>query len=114
MSPTETGRKAERAASAYLEMRGFEILERNFRRPRCEIDIIAVKDKVVQFVEVKYRRNDDQGSGFDAITSTKLRQMARGAHIWVEETKWAGEYMLSAIEVSGPSFAIMGFIENAF
>ena len=114
MSPTETGRKAERAASAYLEMRGFEILERNFRRPRCEIDIIAVKDKVVQFVEVKFRPDDDQVSGFDAITSTKLRQMARGAHIWVEETKWSGEYMLSAIEVSGPSFAIMGFIENAF
>ena len=114
MSPTEIGRKAERAASAYLEMRGFEILERNFRRPQCEIDIIATKDKVVQFVEVKYRRNDDQGSGFDAITSAKLRQMARGAHIWVEETKWSGEYLLSAIEVSGPTFAIMGFIENAF
>ncbi len=114
MSPTEIGRKAERAASAYLEMRGYEILERNFRRPRCEIDIIARKDQVVQFVEVKYRRNDDQGSGFDAITSTKLRQMARGAHIWVEESKWSGEYMLSAIEVSGPTFAIMGFIENAF
>lgn len=114
MSPTEIGRKAEQAASAYLEMRGFEILERNFRRPRCEIDIIATKDQVVQFVEVKYRRNDDQGSGFDAINSTKLRQMARGAQIWVEETKWPGEYMLSAIEVSGSGFVIMGFIENAF
>ena len=114
MSPTEIGRKAEQAASAYLEMRGFEIMERNFRRPRCEIDIIATKDQVVQFVEVKYRRNDNQGSGFDAITSSKLRQMARGAHIWVEETKWPGEYILSAIEVSGPTFAIMGFIENAF
>ena len=114
MSPTEIGRKAEKAASAYLEMRGFEIMERNYRRPRCEIDIIACKDHVVQFVEVKYRRNDDQGSGFDAITSIKLRQMARGAQIWVEETKWPGEFILSAIEVSGPTFAIMGFIENAF
>ena len=114
MSPTEIGRKAEQAASAYLEMRGFEILERNFRRPRCEIDIIARKAGVVQFVEVKYRHNDDQGGGFDAITSAKLRRMARGSQIWVEETKWSGEYILSAIEVSGPTFAIMGFIENAF
>jgi putative endonuclease len=114
MSSTETGRKAETAASAYLELRGFTILERNFRRPRCEIDIIAQKDNIVQFVEVKYRRNDDQGSGFDAITSTKLRQMARGAHIWVDESKYHGEYILSAVEVSGPDFVIMGFIENAF
>ncbi|MBC7707988.1 YraN family protein [Polaromonas sp.] len=114
MSPTEIGRKAEIAASAYLEMRGFTILERNFRRPRCEIDIIAQKDEIVHFVEVKYRRSDDQGSGFDAITSTKLRQMARGAHIWVDESKWRGEYVLSAIEVSGPTYTIMGFIENAF
>lgn len=114
MSTTETGRKAESAASAYLEMRGFEIMERNFRRPRCEIDIIATKAGVVHFVEVKYRRNDDQGSGFDAVTSAKLRQMARGAYIWVDETKWRGEFVLSAIEVSGPDFIIMGFIENAF
>ena len=114
MSTTETGRKAEIAASAYLEMRGFDILERNFRRPRCEIDIVAKKNDTVQFVEVKYRRNDDQSSGFDAITSTKLRQMTRAAHIWIDESKWRGEYVLSAVEVSGPDFVIMGFIENAF
>lgn len=114
MSSTEIGHKAERAASAYLEMRGFRILERNFRRPGCEIDIIACKNQVVQFVEVKYRRDDDQGSSLDTVTSAKLRQMARGAHIWVEETKWSGEYLMSVVEVSGSSFVIMGFIENAF
>ena len=114
MSSTETGRKAEIAASVYLEMRGFTILERNFRRPRCEIDIVANKGNVVYFVEVKYRRSYDQGSGFDAITATKLRQMAHGAHIWVDESKWHGEYVLSAIEVSGQDFVIMGFVENAF
>jgi len=114
MSTTETGKRAETAASAYLEMRGFTILERNFRRPRCEIDIIASRDNVVHFVEVKYRRSDDQGSGFDAITPTKIRQMARGAHIWVDESKWHGEFVLSAVEVSGLEFSIMGFIENVY
>lgn len=114
MSTTEIGKKAETAASAYLEMRGFTILERNFRRPKCEIDIIARKDNVVHFVEVKYRRTDDQGSGFDAITNTKLRQMARGAHIWVDESKWHGEYVLSAVEVADADFVIMGFIENVY
>ncbi len=114
MSTTETGKKAETAASAYLEMRGFTIHERNFRRPRCEIDIVASKDDVVHFVEVKYRRTDEQGSGFDAITPTKIRQMGRGAHIWVDESKWHGEYVLSAVEVSGKEFSIMGFIESVY
>lgn len=114
MSMTEIRRKAEAAASAYLEMRGFEILERNFRRPSCEIDIVARKDKIIHFVEVKYRRNENQGSGFDVITSAKLRQMARGARIWIDESKWPGEYILSAVELSGSDFVVMGFIENAF
>lgn len=114
MSTTETGRKAENAAKAYLEMRGFRILEQNFRRPNCEIDIIAVKDETVHFVEVKYRHNDDQGSGFDAITQTKLNRMRRAAVTWSQESKWRGERVLSAIEVSGPHFTIMGFIENVY
>jgi putative endonuclease len=112
MSSTETGRRAEAAAKVYLEMRGFKILEQNWRRPRAEVDIIAEKDGVIHFVEAKYRRDDAQGGGFDAITPTKLRQMRRGAEIWVEESKWRGEYVLSAIDISGRDFAIMGFVEN--
>ncbi len=75
MNSTEIGRKAEKAAATYLEMRGYRIVESNWRRPRCEIDIIAEKDGTVYFVEVKYRRNDDQGGGLEAITTTKLKQM---------------------------------------
>lgn len=114
MTSTETGRKAERAAAVYLEMRGFKIIEQNWRRPRCEIDIIATKDGVVHFVEVKYRFKDDQGSGLDAITPTKLKQMQRAAWTWVDESKWRGEYVLSAVEIAGPKFTVIGFIENVF
>lgn len=114
MTTTETGRKAEQAAVVYLEMRGFTVLEQNFRRPRCEIDIIASKDNTVHFVEVKYRKNDDQGGGLDAITNAKLRQMRLASQIWSQESKWHGDIVLSAIEVSGPTFIIMGFIENIF
>lgn len=111
---TETGRKAEQAASVYLEMRGFRVLERNWRRPRCEIDIIAEKDGVRHFIEVKYRANDDQGGGLEAITSSKLKQMRRAADTYVEEQKYRGEYVLSAIELAGRGFTVMSFIENVF
>lgn len=112
MTTTETGRKAEQAASVYLEMRGFKVIERNWRRPRCEIDIIAHKDGVIHFVEVKYRRNDGQGSGLEALTASKLRQMRAAAWAWVDETKYKGEYLLSGIEVAGSNFTILSFIEN--
>jgi putative endonuclease len=114
MSTTETGKKAEIAASVYLEMRGFKIIERNWRRPRCEIDIIAEKDGLVHFVEVKYRMTDDQGGGLEAITVSKLKQMRRAAWTWVDESKWHGEYILSAVEIAGPQFTVMGFVENVF
>jgi putative endonuclease len=114
MNTTQTGRKAEAAARAYLEMRGFKIIEQNVRRPNCEIDIIARKDSVVHCIEVRYRKNDDQGGGLDSITASKLKKMRNAAWAWVDEYKYKGEYVLSAIELGGPRFAVLGFIENVF
>jgi putative endonuclease len=111
---TEIGRRAEAAARAYLEMRGFKIIEQNYRRPSCEVDIIASKDGVVHFVEVKYRSDDEQGGGLEAITPAKLKRMRRAAWTWVDEYKWRGEYILSAMEMSGPRFTVLSFIENVF
>ena len=45
MTTTAAGQKAELTATNYLEMRGYAILERNYRRPRCEIDIVARKKR---------------------------------------------------------------------
>lgn len=113
-SSTETGRKAERAAVVYLEMRGYEILEQNWRRPRSEIDIVARKDGIMFFVEVKYRKDNQQGGGLEAITEAKLRQMRRGAETWVDESKWQGEYNLAAVEIAGAEFSVMSFIDNVY
>ena len=114
MTTTETGRKAEQAARVYLEMRGFKILEQNWRQPRYEIDIVAEKDGRIHFVEVKYRFADGQGGGLEAVTATKLKQMRKAAWAWVDENKWRGEYALSAIELAGPGFAVLSFIEDIF
>lgn len=114
MNTTQTGRKAESAARAYLEMRGFKIIEQNYRRPRCEIDLVAAKNDVMHFIEVKYRMNDEQGGGLEAITPTKLKQMQKAAWTWVEEYKWRGEYLLSAIELAGPKFTVISFVEGVF
>jgi putative endonuclease len=114
MNTTESGRKAERAATAYLDMRGYKILEQNFRRPHTEIDIVATKDEVIYFVEVKYRKDYGQGGGLEAITASKLRKMRRGAETWVSESKWHGEYSLAAVEIAGDDYVVMNFIDNAY
>jgi putative endonuclease len=112
VSSTSQGRQAEKAAANYLESRGFQILESNWRTPWCEIDIIAQQNNTIYFVEVKYRRDSLQGSGFDYITPSKLNQMARAAESWVQQNKWLQSYQLAAIEVEGQDYTIMHFIDS--
>jgi putative endonuclease len=56
----ETGRVAEEAAAGYLQGLGFAILERNYRRRRGEIDIIARKEDCIHFIEVKSIRSSSE------------------------------------------------------
>lgn len=93
-------------------MRNYKVVERNWRRSSCEIDIVANKQGVIYFVEVKYRRNDNQGAGFDALTPAKIARMKRSAWVWVEENKWRGQYCIAAVEVGGNDFQILGFIDD--
>lgn len=107
---TSIGAQAETAAEAYLEQQGFKIIKRNWRTPVCEIDIIALKNGVVYFVEVKYRSRDGQGGGLEYITPAKLHQMDFAARCWVGETKYEGDYCLSGIEVAA-NFEVTEFID---
>lgn len=111
MQTTFIGNRGEQVAAGYLERQGFKVLERNWRRRQCEIDIVAQKGTVVYLVEVKYRQTDIAGSGLDYITPQKLNQMAYAANRWVAENNWTGEYTLAAIEVSGETFRVTEFID---
>ena len=107
-----SGTKAETQAAAYLERHGFTILDRNWKTKMCEIDIIAQKDSVLYFTEVKYRKDNQHGSGAEAITTAKLRQMQFAAEAWCAAKRWSGAHQLAAIEVSGEAFKITRFETN--
>lgn len=111
MKHNEDGNRAEDVVSEYLVERGYKIRDRNWKTPQCEVDIIAEKDGCIYFVEVKYRSNPAQGSGFEYITTAKQRQMSFAANYWVAQNRWNGEYVLSGAEVSGPDFEVE-FIEQ--
>ena len=101
MKTTVIGRGAEGAVAIFLTQHGYKILDRNWRTRWCEVDIIALKNKVVYFIEVKYRINDSQGSGFDYIGPQKLRQLMFAAEFWTSQKNWTGDYRLLAASVSG-------------
>uniref|UniRef100_UPI0032617F38 YraN family protein n=1 Tax=Clostridium sp. NkU-1 TaxID=1095009 RepID=UPI0032617F38 len=63
----EVGRQFEDAAAAYLESKGYVILERNYGDRKGEIDIIAKDGKELVFIEVKYRRNLEKGDPAEAV-----------------------------------------------
>lgn len=111
MKHNDDGRKAEDAVANYLKNQGFKILDKNWKTKQCEIDIIGAKKNCVYFVEVKYRSTLGQGSGYEYITSSKLRQMTFAAEYWVAKNRWDGEFVLSGASVSGPDFEIE-FIEQ--
>lgn len=100
------GAEAEERVAAYLKTGGYKIIERNWKTRWCEIDIIALKDSRVHFIEVKYRKNTAQGSGLEYITPSKVRQMEFAANMWISNNDKFDEYVLSAAEVSGPDYQI--------
>ena len=106
-----SGNRGEDSAAQYLAQKGYRILERNWRVKAAEIDIIAEKDGVIHFVEVKYRKSSIQGGGIAAITPTKLKHMERAARLWMQRF---GDHdaKLSVIEVSGSGYEVTRFVEQ--
>lgn len=107
----EVGGRGESSAAEYLTGHGYKVLERNWRVKAGEIDIIAEKNGIVHFVEVKYRKNHNQGGGIAAITQTKLRHMERAARLWMQRNGDRNS-RLSVIEVTGDDYAVTQFLEQ--
>lgn len=107
---TAIGRMAEDAAAAYLRQQGYAIAAQNWRTRWCEIDVIAIKDEVVYFFEVKYRASAAWGSGLDYITPRKLQQMQFAAQMWCARHT-AADCRLSAIELTGNPPRITRIVE---
>jgi Holliday junction resolvase-like predicted endonuclease len=112
MSTVSKGHRAEVVTADYLARRGYQILNQNWRTRYCEIDIVARKNNVIHFVEVKYRATNNQGAGLDYITPAKLNRMSFAAQVWTKQYGWQGDYVLSAAAVSGPQFVVTAFIES--
>ncbi|QAY61157.1 YraN family protein [Microbacterium protaetiae] len=78
----ELGRAGEKRAVAYLTARGFDILDRNWRAPSGEVDVVACTGGNLVFVEVKTRRTDLFGDPLAAVDARKRARIWGLAHMW--------------------------------
>ncbi len=81
---TVLGRRGERIAEIFLEERGYEILERNFRCRLGEIDLVARESGEFVFVEVKTRRSTAFGFPEEQISREKRRRLTRLALFYLK------------------------------
>ncbi|MDB5166740.1 MAG: putative Ribonuclease [Candidatus Saccharibacteria bacterium] len=106
VSTTDVGNRAESAAARFLERQGFIILARNWRNRWCEIDIIAERGGTICFVEVKYRVVSSHGDGLEHITASKIRQLERGAVMWMANRAADEPIALIGVAVSGTEYIV--------
>lgn len=102
ISPAQrTGRAGEAEAVACLEQAGYRILERNYRCPFGEIDVVAEERGVLSFIEVKTRSSLAFGLPRDAITAAKRRRLARTAsHYLMARVEGDCAYRVDVVEVA--------------
>ncbi len=96
MNTRKIGNTAEEKACEYLKNKGYKIVERNFYTKFGEIDIIAFKDGVFHFIEVK------SGKTFEPvfnITPVKLKRIIRSAEIYLKQNRIDSAFCIDAVIV---------------
>jgi putative endonuclease len=79
------GQAAEAAVCEYLEQQGYQIVARNLRLGRLELDVVARKEELVVVVEVRSRGPGAWTTGFGSITRLKRERIRRaGQRLWRE------------------------------
>ena len=104
MNTKKFGDSGESFAAEYLAGKGFSILERNYRTPMGEIDLIARDGRVLVFIEVKTRKTERYGRPALAVGLEKQRRIIRAA-VWYT-SKRQGELppcRFDVVEVYAPA-----------
>lgn len=88
------GRYGEKKALAFLNSKGFELIKKNYRFLRAEVDIILKNDsiKTIVFVEVKTRKPNEFAEAEDSVGSQKYNQIMKAAEGFVMQNPKYEDY----------------------
>ncbi|AVR45011.1 YraN family protein [Christiangramia fulva] len=81
------GKKGEDLAVEYLRLKEYEILERNYRYQRAEVDIIAKRDHTLIAAEVKTRSTPEFGDPQEFVKPKQIQQLVKAVNHYVEENE---------------------------
>lgn len=113
----KSGLWGEVYASRFLRDNGYDIIAGNYRCRMGEIDIIAEKDGIVSFIEVKTRNEDPMFRPMEAVDSQKQKRLIAAAEYYMLETKEESRSCFDVIEIildENYKIKNINHIKNAF
>ncbi len=111
MDNKKKGNLGEEVARKFLENKGYNILENQYRTKHGEIDIIALDENTVVFIEVKYRKTTKKGSPLEAINKTKQNKIINSAYQYIIDKNIKKNIRFDAVGILGDEVT---HIVNAF
>lgn len=93
------GQWGESVAAHHLQAKGYEIVERNWRCARGEIDLVAESGEELVFVEVKTRRGRAMGTPEEGLTTKKARKLQELAQLYLAEKDLDADWRIDLIAV---------------
>jgi len=112
----EIGNRGEQLAVGYLEHKGYQILQTNWRFKRAEVDIIAQVDDIIVFIEVKTRSYDFYGPPDAFVNARKQKLVTDASHAYIEQEEYEGaiRFDIIAILIEDQASPKINHYEDAF
>ena len=105
------GKRGENRAVRYLKKSGYKILERGYKNPFGEVDIIASKGEVIAFIEVKTRLNENYGAPSEAVDRKRRDKYIQASKYYFSGRQIDFTVRFDIIEILRDE---LNHIENAF
>ena len=111
----QLGIKGEQLAVDFLLKNGYDIIERNYRFDKAEVDIIAQKENILAIIEVKTRSTVDFGNPQDFVKPKQIQRLVKAVdeYVTVNELDVEVRFDIIAIVKEKNNFVIE-HLENAF
>jgi putative endonuclease len=84
----QIGNEAEEKAREFLEAKGFQVIEKNYKCYVGEIDLIMQDQEDIVFVEVRSRKHIQYGNALESVDRQKIHKLVRAATHFLQTKKW--------------------------
>ncbi|MEQ9302527.1 MAG: YraN family protein [Marinoscillum sp.] len=113
MNTKSKGKYGEDLAVSYLSNKGFEIIERNFRHRKGEIDLIGIlNNELLVFFEVKLRKSDEYGEPETFVSKAQERSIIEAAEEYIFGINWHKDIRFDIVSILDGQPVV--HIEDAF